>query len=131
LLPDLRAYKVGEIPLVQLDASAYTPQQLEKIYRLEFDIERKDNESNSAKQDNNNTPGNSLNTQQLIKSELLRCFQGKGWVKIGSIRSGCKGLRKLTEDVNSVKPILSQLKSEGLIDMNEQTDEFLVIKIDS
>ncbi len=131
LLPDLRAYKVGEIPLVQLDASAYTPQQLEKIYRLEFDIERKDNEPKSAEQDNNDTPGNSLNTQQLIKSELLRCFQEKGWVKIGSIRSDCKGLRKLTDDVNSDKPILSQLKSDAIIDMNEQTDDFFVIKIDS
>jgi hypothetical protein len=131
LLPDLRAYKVGEIPRVNLDISAYTPQQLEKILSLEFDIERKDNEPKSTSKPPNDTPDSSLSTQQLIKSELLRCFQEKGWVKIGNIRSDCKGLRKLTKDVNYIRPILSQLKSVGLVDMNEETDEFLVIKIDS
>ncbi len=31
LLPDLRAYKAGEIPRLQLDISAYTPQQLAQL----------------------------------------------------------------------------------------------------
>jgi hypothetical protein len=131
LLPDLRAYKAGEIPRLQLDTSAYTPQQLEKIFSLEFDIERKEPEPNEVEQQPNDTNDSSSPPQQKIKEELLRCFKDKGWVKIGSIRSDCKGLRKLTKDVNEVRPLLSQLKQEGLVDIQEDKDEFLVIERDS
>jgi hypothetical protein len=131
LLPDLRAYKAGEIPRLQLDTSAYTPQQLEKIFSLEFDIERKETAPNEAEQQPNDTNDSSSLPEQKIKEELLRCFKDKGWVKIGSIRSDCKGLRKLTKDVNEVRPILFQLKQEGLVDVQEDKDEFLVIERDS
>jgi hypothetical protein len=37
LLPDLRAYKVGELPRVKLEG--YTPEQLERLFQLEFEID--------------------------------------------------------------------------------------------
>ena len=37
LLPDLRAYKAGEIPRVKLEG--YTPEQLERLFQLEFEID--------------------------------------------------------------------------------------------
>lgn len=116
ILPDLRHYKPGLNHRVRLEG--YTPEILERILKLEFDID----DFSPSIQEANSSPSSSR-----AKDILLTWFKGKGWSKFGEARSACKDLRKVTKDAQEVRQILLQLKEEGLAEVNPEQTEFLII----
>lgn len=117
ILPDIRHYKPGQESRVKLEG--YTPEQLNRILALEFEIdlpipERQSNKEVEIVHDN-------AQAKQLLKS----WFEGKGWIKINRARSMCKQLQKFTKDSDTVRSLINELVREELVNVNE-LDEFNV-----
>jgi hypothetical protein len=82
LLPDLRAYKAGEIPRVKLEG--YTPEQLERLFQLEFEIDTpKLPEAQPEKGDEQ--PSISREKLNEYGDYLVSKIDGKDWVLISKL----------------------------------------------
>ncbi|MBD1889329.1 hypothetical protein [Coleofasciculus sp. FACHB-SPT9] len=117
LLPDLRHYKPGQS--VRMKLEGYTPEYLNRILSLEFEIDTPVPPE---------VPGKTAEVIQdnaQAKEVLRSWFAGKGWVKINRARSMCKSLLKLTKDSDEVRSLINELLQESLVIVNE-TDEFNV-----
>ncbi len=117
ILPDIRHYKPGQESRVKLEG--YTPEQLNRILALEFEIDPPTSTEQSSA-DVEVIPDNAQ-AKQILKS----WFVGKGWVKISSARSICKPLRSCTKDSDEVRSLINELVREELVIVNE-SDEFNV-----
>ncbi|MBD1838876.1 hypothetical protein [Coleofasciculus sp. FACHB-501] len=117
LLPDLRHYKPGQS--VRMKLEGYTPEYLNRILSLEFDIDTPVPPE---------VPGETaevIHDNAQAKEVLRSWFAGKGWVKINRARSMCKSLLKLTKDSDEVRSLINELLQESLVIVND-TDEFNV-----
>ncbi len=82
LLPDLRAYKAGEIPRVKLEG--YTPEQLDRLFQLEFEIDApKLPEAQPEKGDEQ--PSMSREKLNEYGDYLVSKIDGKDWVLISKL----------------------------------------------
>ncbi|MEP0755642.1 hypothetical protein NDA03_26020 [Trichocoleus sp. Lan] len=116
LLPDLRHYKPGQS--VRMKLEGYTPEYLNRILSLEFDIDT------PAQAEEPIAAGITRDNTQA-KEVLKSWFAGKGWVKIHRARSMCKQLQKFTRDSDEVRALIEELVTEELVNVND-SDEFNV-----
>ncbi|MBD1893164.1 hypothetical protein [Coleofasciculus sp. FACHB-129] len=117
LLPDLRHYKPGQSARMKLEG--YTPEYLNRILSLEFDIDTPAQEPESSDK------AEVIHDNAQAKEVLRSWFAGKGWVKIGNARTMCKQLRNLTKDSDEVRSLINELVRASLVNVND-ADEFNV-----
>ncbi|MEW5858746.1 MAG: hypothetical protein AB1861_15380 [Cyanobacteriota bacterium] len=117
LLPDLRHYKPGQSARTRLEG--YTPEYLNRILSLEFDIDT------PAREEKPGDTAEVIHDNAQAKEVLRSWFAGKGWVKIGNARTMCKPLRNLTKDSDEVRSLINELVRAELVNVND-ADEFNV-----
>jgi hypothetical protein len=111
LLPDLRHYKPGQSVGIKLEG--YTPEYLNRIFSLEFDIDI------PAQAEEPDELTEVIYDNAKAKELLLTWFAGKKWVKINRARSMCKALQKFTNTSDEVLLLINELVAEGLAKVNE------------
>ncbi len=111
LLPDLRHYKPGQSVRIKLEG--YTPEYLNRIFSLEFDIDA------PAQAEEPEEVTEIIHDNAQAKELLRNWFAGKGWVKINRARSMCKALQKFTNTSDEVLLLINELVAEGLAKVNE------------
>jgi hypothetical protein len=96
LLPDLRAYKAGEIPRVKLEG--YTPEQLERLFQLEFEI---DTPKLPESQPEKVAEQPSISRKKLNEygDYLVSKIDGKDWVLISKLGGVAWKTRDWGDDV--------------------------------
>ncbi|MBD1903725.1 hypothetical protein NDI44_27955 [Trichocoleus sp. DQ-A3] len=117
LLPDLMHYKPGQSVRIKLEG--YTPEYLNRILSLEFDI------GTPAQEEVPGETAEVIHDNAQAKEVLRSWFAGKGWVKIGTARTMCKALRNLTKDTDEVRLLINELVRASLVNVND-ADEFNV-----
>ncbi len=113
LLPDLRAYKAGEIPRVKLEG--YTPEQLERIFQLEFEI---DAPQKPEVQPEKVAEQPSISREKLNEygDYLVSKIDGKDWVLISKLGGVAWKTRDWGDDV--LNRVIQDLINRELVEVN-------------
>ena len=113
LLPDLRAYKAGEIPRVKLEG--YTPEQLERLFQLEFEIDAPPSPESQPEQV---TEQAAIFREKLIEygDYLVGKLDGKDWVLISKLGGVAWKTRDWREDV--LNRVIQDLINRELVEVD-------------
>jgi len=113
LLPDLRAYKAGEIPRVKLEG--YTPEQLERLFQLEFEIDAPPSPESQPEQV---TEQAAISREKLIEygDYLVGKLDGKDWVLISKLGGVAWKTRDWREDV--LNRVIQDLINRELVEVD-------------
>jgi hypothetical protein len=113
LLPDLRVYKAGELPRMKLEG--YTPEQLERLFQLEFEIDAplspKDQPEKGDEQ-----PSISREKLNEYGDYLVSKIDGKDWVLISKLGGVAWKTRDWGDDV--LNRVIQDLINRELVEVD-------------